>query len=126
MRVPLLFVYVAFLLQGESYPSAWNYVAPDTKAIIGFEWRQLQDSFLGQAVGAELWTEGHLGIPDLDCLKGSREILLSAPDFLAIFNGPFPAAVVEAQALKAGLVKSSYSGVRLWLAPEKTRRSLAQ
>ena len=126
MCVLLLFLYVAALMPGESYPSAWNYVAPDAKSIVGIEWRQLRGLFLGDAVGAELWTEGHLGIPDLDCLRQSREILLSAPDFLAIFSGSFPAAIVESQAAKAGLLKSSYNGVRLWIAPEKTRRSVAQ
>ncbi len=126
MRVLLSILCVGLFLRGESYPSAWNYVAPDARSIIGLEWLRLQDSFLGEAVSAELWTEGHLGIPELDCLKQSREILLSAPDFLAVFSGPFPAAVVESQASRAGLLKSSYNGVRLWIASEKTRRSLAQ
>src|SRR5882672_5231979 len=126
MRILLLFLCVAVSMRGQSYPRAWNYVAPDAKAIIGFEWRQLQDSFLGDAAGSELWSEGHLGIPALDCLKQSRQILLSAPDFLAIFSGSFPAATVESQAVKLGLWKTSYNGIRLWLAPEKTRRSVAQ
>lgn len=127
----LLFVFCSALfstlsLYAESYPRAWNYVAPDATAIIGVEWRQLQTSFLADAVGSELFASGHLGIPELECLERSREILLSAPDFLAIFSGAFPAATVEAQAAKLGLWKTSYQGVRLWIAPQKTLRSLAQ
>jgi hypothetical protein len=124
--IPIVLFYAALFLHAESYPRAWNYVAPDATAIIGVEWRQLQDSFLGDAIGAELSSNGRLGIPDLECLKRSREILLSAPDFLAIFSGAFPAATVDSQAAKLGLWKTSYNGVRLWIAPEKTRRSIAQ
>jgi hypothetical protein len=126
VRTLLLFLSVAVWLPGESYPRAWNYVAPDATAIVGFEWRQLQNSFLGDAVGSELSSSGHLGIPDLECLKQSRQILLSAPDFLAIFSGSFPAAAVESQASQLGMWKTSYKGVRLWIAPEKNRRSVAQ
>lgn len=126
MRTLLLFFCAAVIAAGESYPSAWNYVAPDATALVGFDWQHLKDSFLGDAVFSELSGAGHLGIPELECLKQSRQILLSAPDFLAIFSGSFPAAVVEAQALKTGLYKTSYNGVRLWVAPEKNRRSLAQ
>lgn len=125
VRPFLLLFYSAFLLHAESYPRAWNYVAPDATAVIGVEWRQLQSSFLADAVGSELFASGHLGIPELECLEHSREILLSAPDFLAIFSGTFPAATVEAQAAKLGLWKSSYQGVRLWIAPKKDRRSVA-
>jgi hypothetical protein len=113
-------------LAGESFPKAWNYVAPDATALVGFDWQQLQDSFLADAVASELSSAGHLGIPDLECLKSSRQILLSAPDFLALFSGSFPAELVEQQAAKAGLLKTSYNGVRIWLAPEKNRRSVAQ
>ena len=113
-------------MAAESYPRAWNYVAPDATALVGFDWQHLQDSFLGDAVGSELSSAGHLGIPDLDCLKQSRQILLSAPDFLAIFSGFFPSATVDAQAAHLGLYKTSYNGVRIWLAPEKNRRSIAQ
>jgi hypothetical protein len=126
VRPILLLFCSALFLSAESFPRAWNYVAPDATAIIGVEWRQLQNSFLADAIGSELFASGHLGIPELECLERSREILLSAPDFLAIFSGAFPAATVESQASKLGLWKTSYQGVRLWIAPEKYRRSVAQ
>jgi len=103
VRPLLVLICAALSLHAESFPQAWNYVAPDATAIIGVEWSQLQTSFLGDAIGSELFASGHLGIPDLECLQRSREILLSAPDFLAIFSGAFPAATVEAQAAKLGL-----------------------
>ena len=126
MRTLLVFLGVAAVAAGQSYPRAWNYVAPEATAIVGIDWQHLKDSFLGDAVSAEISGGGSLGIPDLDCLKQSRQILLSAPDFLAIFSGSFPAAAVDEQAAKSGMVKTSYNGIRLWVAPEKNRRSLAQ
>jgi len=111
---------------GESYPTAWNYVAPDASAIVGIEWRQLRQSFLAGAVRSELSSSGHLGFPDLDCLWDAREILLAGPDLLGVASGSFPAATVAAQALSLGMKLTDYDGVRLWIAPEKDRRSLAQ
>ena len=126
MRPLLLFLCAALPACAESYPRAWNYVAPDATAVMGLQWRELQQTFLADAIGSELFGSGHLGIQELECLERSREIVLSAPDFLAVFSGAFPAATVEAQASRIGLWKTSYQGVRLWIASEKTRRSVAQ
>ena len=63
VRSFLLLFYSAILLHSESYPRAWNYVAPDATAVIGFEWRQLQSSFLADAVGSELFASGLGGHP---------------------------------------------------------------
>jgi hypothetical protein len=117
---------MATLAAGESYPRSWNYVSPDVTALVGIEWQHLRESFLGDAVGSELSSSGHLGIPDLKCLQESREILLSAPDFLAIANGTFPAAAVESQANSLGMTPVMYKGVRLWISPRKDMRSVAQ
>ncbi|MDP8989082.1 MAG: hypothetical protein M3N41_03250, partial [Acidobacteriota bacterium] len=60
------------------------------------------------------------------CLWNSREILLAGPDLLAVATGSFPAATVAAQASSLGMQPIDYDGVRLWIAPGKDRRSLAQ
>ena len=82
----------------ESYPRAWNYIAPDSSAIVGIEWQQLRESFLADALGEELPGSGRLGFPDLACLRDAREILLAGPDLLGVASGSFPAATVAAQA----------------------------
>jgi len=111
---------------GESYPRAWNYVAPDSSAIVGIEWQQLRESFLAEALGAELSSSGRLGFPDLACLRDAREILLAGPDLLGVASGSFPAATVAAQATSLGMRSADYDGVRLWIAPGTRGRSVAQ
>ena len=111
---------------GESYPRAWNYIAPDSSAIVGIEWQQLRDSFLAEALGTELSGGGGLGFPELACLRDAREILLAGPDLLGVVSGSFPAATVAEQATALGLRSSDYDGVRMWIAPGTSRRSVAQ
>ena len=126
MGILLLGIIAATLAMGESYPRAWNYVAPDASAIVGIEWQHLRESFLADAVGSELSSHGQLGFPDLDCLQDAREILLAGPDLLGIASGTFPASAVAAQAAGSGMKPVDYDGVRMWIAPGKDRRSLAQ
>jgi len=122
----LLLVMAASFAMGESFPRAWNYVAPDASALVGFEWQHLRESFLADAVRSELSSNGRLGFPDLDCLWNAREILLAGPDLLGVASGSFPAATVAAQAASLGMKPTDYDGVRLWIASEKDRRSVAQ
>jgi hypothetical protein len=112
--------------KGESYPRAWNYIAPDSSAIVGIEWQQLRESFLADALGEELSGNGRLGFPDLACLRDAREILLAGPDLLGVASGSFPAATVAAQATSLGMRSADYDGVRLWIAPGTRGRSVAQ
>jgi len=114
------------LAMAESFPRAWNYIAPDSTAIGGIEWQQLRESFLADALGVELSASGRLGFPDLACLQNAREILLAGPDLLGVASGSFPAATVAAQATALGMRPVDYDGVRLWIAPGTRGRSLAQ
>ena len=116
----------ASLVRGESYPRAWNYIAPDSSAVIGIEWQQLRESFLADALGVELSGNGPLGFPDLACLRDAREILLAGPDLLGVASGSFPAATVAAQATGLGMRSADYDGVRMWISPGARRRSVAQ
>lgn len=124
--VLLLLVITASMAMSQSFPRAWNYVAPDASALVGIEWQHLRTSFLADAVRSELSSSGRLGFPDLECLWDSREILLAGPDLLGVASGSFPAATVAAQAASLGMKPADYDGVRLWIAPGKDRRSLAQ
>ena len=126
MGILLLGLIAASLAMGESSPRAWNYVAPDASALVGIEWQHLRESFLADAVESELSSSGQLDFPDLDCLWDAREILLAGPDLLAVASGSLPAANVATQAARLGMKPTDYDGVRLWIAPGKDRRSLAQ
>ncbi len=99
----------------ESHPSWWTYASPDATALVGIQWENLRKSPLADAVGADLSSAGSLGFPDLDCLKQTRQIVLSAPALLAIEAGVFPAPVLREQALRAGLRNIRYRGVSLWI-----------
>ena len=122
----LLSMMAASLAIGQSFPRSWNYVAPDSTALVGIEWQHLRESFLADAVTSELSSSGRLGFPDLPCLWNSREILLAGPDLLGVATGSFPAATVAAQATGLNMQPIDYDGVRLWIAKGKDRRSLAQ
>jgi hypothetical protein len=124
--IAALGIALSSLTMGESYPRAWNYIAPDASAIVGIEWQQLHESFLADALGVELSASGRLGFPDLACLRDSREILLAGPDLLGVASGTFPAAAVAAQATSLGMKSVDYDGVRLWIAPGTRGRSVAQ
>lgn len=113
-------------VKGESYPRAWNYIAPDSTAIVGIEWQQLRKSFLADALSVELSSSGRLGFPDIACLQDAREILLAGPDLLGVASGSFPAATVAAQAAGLGMRPIDYDGVRMWIAPGTRGRSVAQ
>jgi hypothetical protein len=122
----LLLAVCAGTSAGESYPASWNYVPRDASALVGLEWRHLSGSLLGEAFGDELTSDGHLGFPDLECLRAAREILLSGPDLLAIASGDFPSLQVELQAASLKMKRTSYKGAKLWIAASKNARSLAQ
>ena len=126
LRIGLGIGLAASLVMGESYPRSWNYIAPDSSAVVGIEWQQLRESFLADALGEELSGNGPLGFPDLACLRDAREILLAGPDLLGVASGSFPAATVAAQATGLGMRSADYDGVRMWISPGARRRSVAQ
>jgi len=126
VRTFLLGLITTALALGQSYPSAWKYIPPDASAIVGIEWMHLRESFLADAVRSELSSSGNLGFPDLDCLWEAKEILLAGPDLLGVASGSFQPTTVATQAVRLGMKPIDYDGVRLWIAPEKDGRSLAQ
>ena len=70
--------------------------------------------------------DGGLGFPDIECLKESRQILISSPALLAIASGTFPAATVRDQAVRKGWKRALYKEVEIWVTPGKETLSLAR
>ncbi len=114
MRILLTLLASGFLASGQSHPSWWTFVAPDSKTLVGIEWQNLRTSPLGDAVEAELSGGGSLSIPDLACLKSSRDFLIAAPPFLAAASGGCTAADLKTDAPVLGMTKSLYRGVEIW------------
>jgi len=104
-------------------PSWQPYVPADATALIGIQWSNLHDSALAPAIEAEIFNSG---FPDIECLRQAREIVISLPGALAVVEGTFPAATVEAQAQAHGLRRSDYRGVTLWLPEQADKHGIAQ
>ena len=114
VRIFLVLLASGFLASGQSHPSWWTFVAPDSKTLVGIEWQNLRTSPLGDAVESELSGGGSLGIPDLACLKSSREFLIAAPPFLAAASGGCASANLKTDAPTLGMTKSMYRGIEIW------------
>jgi hypothetical protein len=114
------------LVQAQSHPSWWTWVSPEATALVGIRWEILRTSSLGTAIESKLFGKNGFTTLDLECLKQTRQILLSDPPFLAVASGQFPAATVASQAAKRGLRRSVFKNVELWISPGKDVMSLAR
>jgi hypothetical protein len=126
VRVLFAILATATLACADSHPSWWNLASPDSTALVGIQWENLQQSAFAEAIGAELSNAGSLGFPDVACLRDARLIIISSPPLLAVASGAFPAASVRTQAGSKGLKPAAYRGVDLWISRAKTEMSLAR
>jgi len=110
----------------ESHPAWWRYASPEATALVGIQWEHIRSSHFADAVAGELTGEGGLGFPDIDCLKESRQILISSPVLLAIASGNFPAATVREQAVRKGWKRAPYKDFEIWVTPGKETLSIAR
>ena len=113
-------------VSAESHPAWWRYASPEATALVGIQGEKIRSSHFAEAVAGELTGEGGLGFPDLECLKNSRQILISSPALLAIASGNFPAATVRDQAVRKGWKRASYKEIEIWVTPGKETLSLAR
>jgi hypothetical protein len=126
VRILFAILASAIFARADSHPSWWNLASPDSTALVGIHWENLQQSAFAEAIGAELSNGGSLGFPDVACLRDARQILISSPPLLGIASGAFPAASVRSQAGSKGLKPAAYRGVELWISRPKTEMSLAR
>jgi hypothetical protein len=113
-------------LSAESHPAWWRYASPEARALVGIQWEHVRSSHFADAIAGELTGEGGLGFPDIECLKESRQILISSPALLAIASGNFPAATVRDQAGRKGWKRAPYKDFEIWVTPGKETLSLAR
>lgn len=126
MRILLLSFATATLAAAQSHPSWWTYASPDATALVGIQLENLHQSPFAQQIEAELSPSGSLGFPNIDCLKQARQIIVSAPETLAIEWGTFPAATLREQALRAGLGYVRYRTVPMWIPQNGSGMGVAQ
>jgi len=67
-----------------------------------------------------------LGMPNLECLNESKQLLLSSPAFLIVASGDFPAEQVRTEAAAQAMKPFTYRGVDLWISPGKSTLSVAR
>lgn len=113
-------------VSAESHPAWWRYASPEATALVGIQWEHLRSSPFAEAVAGELAGGDGLGFPDLECLKNSRQILISSPALLAIAAGNFPAATLREQAAGKGLKRAPYKNFEIWVTPGKDTLSVAR
>ncbi len=126
MRILLLSFATAALAAAQSHPSWWTYASPDATALVGLQLENLHQSPFAQQIEAELSPSGSLGFPNIDCLKEARQVILSAPETLAIEWGTFPAATLREQALRAGMGFVRYRTVAMWIPQNGSGMGVAQ
>jgi len=110
----------------ESHPAWWRLVSPEATALVGVDWEHLKSSAFAEAIQDELTGDGGLGFPQLDCLKDARQILISSPSLLAAAAGNFPAETLRQEADRAGIRRSVYHDVEIWITPGKETLSIAR
>ncbi len=119
-----MFLAVAAFAAGQSHPTWWTYASPEATALVGIEWQSVRASPFADPIEEELW--GDLGFPQLPCLRGARQILISSPQLLALASGNFPARTLNDQAAPRQMRAMTYRGVDMWFAAAKGVLSLAR
>jgi hypothetical protein len=117
------FPFVFALALTATVATGQSYVSPGATAIVGIRWSNLRDTSIAAAVEAQV---SALGLPNLDCLRTAREVLISSPELLAVVSGAFPPGIIEAQAQQAGLHGQLDRGVTLWLPNDAGKLGIAQ
>ena len=125
MKFLPLVLATAGLLSAQSNPSWWKYVPPESKSIVGIQWKELRQSLFGPAIAAELAPGGTFGFPDLELLRNAEQILIGSPTMLAVEYGTFPIAKLRTQAAEKGLKRATFKRAELWISSDPNVMSVA-
>jgi hypothetical protein len=112
-------------MSGQSNPSWWKYTPPDSTAIVGIQWKTMRTTMFAPLIAAEMAPGGSLGFPNLDVVRNPDQVLIGGPQMLAVEYGTFPAAKLRTQASAAGMRRTTYKSVEVWVSPEADIHSVA-
>jgi hypothetical protein len=121
----LLLLAAAGLASGQSNPSWWKYVPPESASVVGIQWKQVQATFLAPAIAADLAPGGSFGFPDVEVLRTAEQIVVGSPTMLAVEYGTFPIEKLRAQAEAKGLKRVAYRPAELYVSSDPAILSVA-
>jgi hypothetical protein len=102
--------------------SVWHLVHPDTKLLIGLDWRQAQQSPLGPMLKKQVAEGGHPLLNFLESIENVDRLLVSStgaapggrrPPLLVIAQGHFQLSKIRTLATSDGAVSRRYNDVEL-------------
>jgi hypothetical protein len=122
-RLLAVLILAAAAAFADSYPTAWNYINPDSTVLLGFDWGRLQRSPFGEVMQEQL--AGHsAGMPDLSFLENVNQILLTInidkssakskePAAMLVMSGQFDLAALRKVASAKQMRPAQYRTVLL-------------
>jgi hypothetical protein len=139
MRRVLATLALAILLaplavKGQSEPSLWRFVNPNTKALIGIDWARIRPLPAGAFIREKVLTAGVLGtIPALELLDDIDRVLISSPgrnsaddsaesQLLIVIHGHFDAAKVRQVFTRVSARPQAYNSFQVYRPQSKDRQ----
>ncbi len=139
MRRVLATLVLAILLaplaaMGQSEPSLWRFVNPNTKALIGIDWARIRPLPAGAFIREKWLTAGVLGaIPGLELLDDIDRVLISSPGrnspedsaespLLIVIHGHFDAAKVRQVFTRVSARPQAYNSFQVYRPLGKDRQ----
>ncbi len=114
---------VPALADGPAEPSLWRYVHPNSKALVGIQWSQVEQSDLGRWIQSR-WIPD-LGMPGIEFLKGVEQVLISSPGvqpespdedprLLIAIQGNFDLARLRQVLVEQGAKPQTFAGIPIF------------
>ena len=114
MRFVFLLALGPMALAQVHHPAWWAWVEPESSALVGIRWDALRATKAGAALETALFAPAGLGLPAIECLKQSDQLVLSAPRVEAIFWGGCTVSLLRDQANRRGFHKAVFEETELW------------
>lgn len=120
--IALGFVLFTQLSRGQTDAALWRYIHPGSKAVIGIDWKKIQQSAAGQMLHEQM-TGGTLPVPGVEFLQDIDRVLLSSPGggdeqseppLLIAVRGHFNQREVKTALLKHGAKRQMYGAVPIY------------
>jgi hypothetical protein len=114
----------------------WRFVSPDAKAVIGIDWKAVQQSPAGNII-REYWLDGEMAsLPGIEFLDNVERVLIcspgsnpedgqSDPKMLIAVHGNFDLAKVRQALLAHGAKAQKFNSIAVYRPQERGARDLA-